>query len=160
MLFEDSAALLGLTAAFFGVFVTQRTGNPTFDGAASIVIGAILCGVAVLLAYESKGLLVGEGADPALVASIKKIIADDPGVARVLRVLTMHLGPTDVLLNLEVEFKPGLSGTELVATVERLEQCIRARHAEVRRIFIEASTLAGARRTAADELEARTRTHG
>jgi divalent metal cation (Fe/Co/Zn/Cd) transporter len=147
VLFEDTAALLGLLVAFAGVTLTHRTGDPTWDGAASIVIGVILCTVAALLARESKGLLVGESADPEELAAIKRIVCEDPAVVRVLRALTMHLGPEEVLLNLEVAFDRRLTGVDLVAAIERLESRVRERHPEVQRIFIEAGTLAAGRAT-------------
>jgi cation diffusion facilitator family transporter len=145
VLFEDTAALLGLLVAGTGVVLTHRTGNPTWDGSASIVIGVILCTVAGLLARESKGLLVGESADPEQIADVKRMVAAEPGVVRVLRALTMHLGPEDVLLTLEVAFDRGLSSAELADTIERIKSRVRRRHPEVRRIFIEAGMLTAAR---------------
>jgi hypothetical protein len=83
VLFEDSAALLGLIVAFFGVFLAHVFDNPYFDGAASIVIGIILALVAVLRAYETEGLLVGEGADPETIKNIRRQAESDPCVQRV-----------------------------------------------------------------------------
>jgi cation diffusion facilitator family transporter len=93
VLFEDSAALLGLLVAFLGVFLTQVTGNLYFDGLASIVIGLILGGTAIWLAYETKGLLIGESANVKVIADIRKIVAGYPLVEHVNEVLTMHMGP-------------------------------------------------------------------
>ncbi len=141
VLLEDSAALLGLLAAFLGVYLGQQLGNPLFDSVASIVIGLILAAVAVLLAYESKGLLIGEGADSDLVANIRRITEADATVAKVLRVLTMYIGPEQMLLTLDVQFHPGLATVDLEAAIDRLEATIRLHHPEITRIFIEADTV-------------------
>ena len=141
VLFEDSAALLGLVAALIGIFLAHRLQNPYFDGGASIVIGVILCAVAFLIGYESKGLLVGEGADPQTLRSVKALAEADPAIKSVDRPLTMHFGPHTVLLTMNVEFRSGLSGTERDSAVQRLEKTIRDRHKDIKHIFIEASGL-------------------
>jgi cation diffusion facilitator family transporter len=136
--FEDSAALLGLLTAFAGVWLGHRLGNPYYDGAASIGIGLILCAVALALVYESRGLLIGESADPAVTQTVRRIAAEDPAVAVVRTPLTMHLGPDEILLNLEVEFRTQSSAEEHMRAVMRIEAAIRAAHPAVKRIFIEA----------------------
>jgi cation diffusion facilitator family transporter len=146
VLFEDAAALAGLLVAFLGVFLGHRLANPSLDGVASLVIGVILAGVAVLLAWESKGLLVGESADLDTVRRIRRLVEADPAVAAAGPPLTMHLGPDQVLLTLEVEFRANLPPGQVPAAIQRLEQAIRARHPAVQRIFIEAT---GLRRQAA-----------
>jgi cation diffusion facilitator family transporter len=143
VLFEDTAALLGLLVAFLGVFLGQRFHNPYFDGAASVVIGVILGTVAVLLAYETKGLLIGEAVEPATLASIRTLAEDDPAVARVVRPLTMHFGPTEVLLALELVFEKGQSAADAAAAVDRIDRAIRTAHPQIRHIFIEAQSLRG-----------------
>ena len=77
--------------------------------------------MAITLARESRGLLVGESADPSTVADIRDLSLADPDVVEVLRVLTMHLGPSDILLNLKVEFAPGLTAPQVAAAVDRVE---------------------------------------
>lgn len=146
ILLEDTAALIGLVVAFFGVLSGHLLGNVYLDGVASIVIGVILCGVALLLAAESKGLLIGEGADPATVANIRTITNEDPAVAKVLTLLTLHFGPQEILLNLEIEFVEDLETTELAIAVERLEASIREQHPEIKNIFIEAKSIAASRK--------------
>jgi cation diffusion facilitator family transporter len=141
VLFEDSAAILGLLVAFAGVYVGEHLGNPYFDGAASVVIGLILAAVAVFLAAESKGLLIGEAVDPAILASVRQIAEDDPRVRRALRLLTMHLSPREVLLTLELEFEHGPSAADAAAAVDRIDRAIRSRHPEIKHIFIEAQSL-------------------
>ena len=146
ILFEDSAALVGLFVAFIGVFSGHLLGNVYLDGVAAIIICIILCGVALLLAAESKGLLIGEGADAETVASIRKITNEDPAVDEVVKVLTLHFGPQEILLNLEIEFVEDLETEELAIAVERLETSISDRHPEIQNIFIEAKSISARRK--------------
>jgi cation diffusion facilitator family transporter len=144
VLFEDTAALLGLAVAFLGIFLSHRLHMPVLDGAASVVIGFILVCAAGWLAYESKSLLVGEAADPELVAAIREIALADPEVIGLGVVLTMHLGPDDVLLNIEVQFTPGLPAEDIHTAVHRIEERITGPYPEVGRIFIEVEALRSA----------------
>jgi cation diffusion facilitator family transporter len=144
VLFEDTAALLGLVVAFLGVFLSHRFEAPVLDGTASIVIGLILVTAAGWLAYESKSLLVGEAADPELVAAVREIVLADPAVTGLGAVLTMHLGPEDVLLNIEVQFTPGLPAEQIHTAVHRIEERITGPYPEVSRIFIEVESLRAA----------------
>jgi len=137
VLFEDSAAMLGLIAAALGIFLAHQFNNPYLDGVASIIIGLILASVALFIGYESKGLLVGEGADPETLQSIKALAERDPAIRAVERPLTMHFGPHTVLLTMRVRFRTGSSGTERESAVERLEKTIRANHEAIKHIFIE-----------------------
>ena len=141
VLFEDTAALLGLGVAFLGIFLGQLLNNPYLDGVASIVIGAILAVVAGFLAFESKGLLIGEGVDPKTLASIRSLAGDDPAVAEVRKSLTMHFSPNEVLLTLDIRFKKHLRAEGIAAAVNRLEKKIRDQHPEIKHIFIEAKSL-------------------
>jgi cation diffusion facilitator family transporter len=143
VLFEDTAALLGLVVAFFGVFLSHQLDAPVLDGAASIVIGGILVLAALWLAYESRSLLVGEAADPEVVATVREIALADPSVTGLGVVLTMHLGPDDVLLNIEVQFTPGLPAEDIHTAVHRIEARITDVYPEVSRIFIEVESLRG-----------------
>jgi len=144
VLFEDTAALLGLVVAFVGVFLSHQLQEPALDGAASIGIGAILVVAALWLAYESRSLLVGEAADPDMVAAIREIVLADPAVVGLGVVLTMHLGPEDVLLNIEVRFTEGLPAEDIHAAVHRIEDRINEPYPEVTRIFIEVDALRAA----------------
>jgi len=134
---EDTAALLGLVVAFVGVLLGHLLENPYLDGTASIVIGLILATVAVFLTYESRGLLLGESAEPAVVAGISALVLADGDVLEVARLLTMHMGPREVLLNLKLVFRPHLSVEDIAGVVDRLEARIRDRFPEVWRIYIE-----------------------
>jgi cation diffusion facilitator family transporter len=144
--FEDSAALAGLIVAFLGVFLGHRLNSPTADGIASIVIGLILAAVAIFLVRQSKGLLLGESADPAIVKDVHDLARAVPAVAEVRCPLTMHFGPDEVLLNLEIQFRPGLPPGEITQALNRLEHEIREKHPEFKRIFIEARALQGGQR--------------
>jgi cation diffusion facilitator family transporter len=141
VLFEDTAALLGLVVAFLGLFVGQQLGNPYFDGAASVAIGCLLCLTALLLARETKDLLMGESAHEEVVAGIRSLAVSHPAVERAARPLTMHMGAHDILVNLDVQFRPGLSAPEIERAVDELETAIRRHHPEVKRIFVEAESL-------------------
>ncbi|MEH2061183.1 MAG: cation diffusion facilitator family transporter [Nostoc sp.] len=147
ILFEDSAAILGLLVALIGIFFGHLFNNVYFDGIASIIIGIILAIVAVVLARESKGLLVGESAAPQTIANIRSLSKTEPGVKEVIRVLTMQLAPKEVLLNLELQFSHNLTGEEIALTVESLEASIRQKHPEIKQIFIEAKSLTAARKS-------------
>lgn len=142
VLFEDAAALAGLVVAFLGVYLGHRFNNPLFDGAASLVIGLILASVAVFLAYESRGLLLGESMEAESVQDIRDIVSRDEMIEEVYRLLSMHFGPEEVLLNIEVKFRQGLASDELSATVDRIEKSVTEKHPEVRNVFIEAESLA------------------
>jgi len=141
VLFEDSAALLGLVVAFVGVLLAHKLNNPYFDGIASIMIGIILAVVAVLLAYESKGLLVGEAVDPATLKNIRRIAESDPRVEKVKSALTMHFGPETVLLAMDLQFRKNLSAAEVENSIDVLEDKIRKQHEEVKHIFIESDSI-------------------
>jgi divalent metal cation (Fe/Co/Zn/Cd) transporter len=141
VLFEDTAALLGLAVAFAGVFLSHRLNAPVLDGAASVVIGVILIVAALWLAYESRSLLVGEAADPAMIADLRAIALADPAVTGLGAVLTRYLGPEEVLLNIEIRFTPGLVAEEIHAAVHRIEETIAVSYPEVSRTFIEVEAL-------------------
>ncbi len=136
--FEDLAALLGLAVAFLGIYFGHRTGNLYLDGVASVIIGVILAAVAFTLVYETRGLLIGESTSPEVVADIRRIVAADSSIDAARTPLTMHLAPFEILLNLEVIFKPNIPAAEQVAAVERIEKAIRQKYPAITRIFIEA----------------------
>ncbi len=138
VLFEDSAAMLGLVVAFTGIALTQYTGILYFDGMASVIIGFILVGTAAWLAYETKGLLIGESANHHVIKDIKTILQSSPHIEHVNEVLTMHMGPDYILANLSVDFKDSLSAGELEDTIANLDIAIKGQHPQVKRIFIEA----------------------
>ena len=138
---EDSAALVGLAIAFAGVWLSELTKNPVYDAIASISIGILLTVVATALVAKTKGLLVGESASPETRESIKAIVRADVAVSASEAPITLHLGPRDVLLALNIEFNDELSSDEIEAAVRRIEKNIKATHTEVKRIFIEAASM-------------------
>lgn len=140
---EDSAALLGLIVAFFGILIGHSTGSHYPDAYASIIIGLILAAVAVFLAYESKSLLVGETADSGIVEGIQELVMNYPAVDQMSRPLTMHFGPNDVLLNLDVRFKNDLESNSVADTIDELESQIRSKYPMIKRIFVEVDGLKG-----------------
>ncbi|MBW2452049.1 MAG: cation transporter [Deltaproteobacteria bacterium] len=140
VLFEDSAAMLGLLVAFFGVLLTHLTGNLFFDGAASILIGFILGGTAIWLAYETKGLLIGESADPRAVNAIRSLLEATPEIEHVNEVLTLHMGPEYILVNLSVDFADRLSALDIETCIKRLDLEIKSNNPIVKRVFIEAES--------------------
>lgn len=140
VLFEDSAALLGLGVAFLGVLLSDLTGVMEFDGAASIVIGIILGGTAAWLAYETKSLLIGESATKSVIDGIRKIVDTQPEVERVNEILTMHMGPDFILLNISVEFRDEETAPDLEQVIARMDREIKSAFPEVKRVFIEAES--------------------
>ena len=140
VLFEDSAALLGLVVAFIGIGLGQLTGNPYFDGGASVVIGLILATVASLLAWETKGLLIGEAADPEVQRRIREIISTHPGIKTLNELITMHMGPQNILVNVSVDFADELSSNAVEAAAADINRWIKQAVPDVRRVFIEAES--------------------
>ncbi len=143
VLFEDSAAVLGLLVALLGISLSDALGMPVLDGVASLGIGLILATTAALLAYECKGLLTGEAAHPEVVARVMGLLAIEPGIKAVNEVLTMHFGPTEVLLNVSLDFADELSANDVEDTVSRMEASIKNAVPEISRVFIEAQNRRG-----------------
>lgn len=141
VLFEDSAAMLGLTVAFVGIALTQYTGILYFDGAASVMIGLILLGTAIWLAYETKGLLIGESANRHVVRGIKALLQTSPHIEHINEVLTMHMGPDFILANISVDFKNDLTTGQLENTIAGLDRSIKEQYPQIKRIFIEAEKI-------------------
>lgn len=143
VLLEDSAAMLGLVIAFAGVAGSYFLNMPILDGIASVGIGLLLAAIAVILAIETKALLIGEAANPQVVAAIRRQAEDHAHVASTNEILTMHLGPDDILVNLSLDFRDGIPSGTVEATVTALEKQVKAAVPEVRRIFIEVQSAKG-----------------
>ncbi|MFE8070633.1 cation diffusion facilitator family transporter [Marinobacteraceae bacterium S3BR75-40.1] len=150
VLFEDSAATLGLLVAMIGIGLAQYTGQYWLDGAASVVIGLLLGGTAAWLAYETKGLLIGEAANKAVVEGIRELARELPDIEAVHEVLTMHMGPEFVLVNISVKFQPDASVEQVEREIAALDARIKERFPLVKRVFVEAE----ARGQAASEIKA------
>ncbi len=141
VLFEDSAALLGIVVAFVGILLGQLTGALWLDGAASVVIGLILAGTAWVLAIETKDLLIGESARPEVVQGIRAMAQETGGIVNVNEILTLHMGPEFILVNLSVDFRDGLTAAEVEKAAVRLTARIKREWPRVKKVFIEAEDL-------------------
>ncbi len=128
------------------VIYAALLGIPELDGFASIAIGLLLAATAFVLAVETKGLLIGEAVDPEMRESTRRQLIRMPEIDRVNEILTVHLGPRDVLLNISVEFANRLTANDIEETIERVEQNLKRRHEEITRIFIEAQSRLAYRR--------------
>jgi cation diffusion facilitator family transporter len=138
VLLEDSAAVVGLTVALAAVGISAATGNVIWDAIGSLVIGALLCGVGVVLAYETHGLLIGESATPEARARALDIVRSTPGVDAVTQMLTMHLGPDTVVLALKVRFRRDATIEDVERTTDAIEERVRVEMPEMKKIFVEA----------------------
>ncbi|MEP9361281.1 cation diffusion facilitator family transporter [Sphingomonas sp. KR3-1] len=136
VLFEDSAALAGLIVAAGGVWASHHWGDPRIDGWASIVIGAILAGVAMLLARESKGLLIGERANPEMISAIRTLLEAEPCITHVNHVRTIHTAPDKVFVAVSADFSDTLPMGEAESLIERLEHRLKAQEPKLSSIYI------------------------
>jgi cation diffusion facilitator family transporter len=137
VLFEDSVAVLGLAVAAAGLLLAEWTGAPEWDAVASMVIGVLLGATAWILAVETKGLLVGESAGREVRSAIRAVAMAVPGVETVDRLLTMHLGPDEILVNMDLVVESGLTEVDSEEVVRRVEKEIRRLVPEATRVFIE-----------------------
>lgn len=140
VLVEDTAALLGIAFAFVGVWGSTTWGLPWADGAASILIGVLLCAVAALLVNESRKLLVGEGVERATLARLRTMVEEDAAVERIGSILSMYLGPDEILAVIEVRFR-STESTDIRETVERIKAAIQREFPKIRRISFDTAAL-------------------
>ncbi len=140
VLFENSAALLGLLVAAIGTFLAVTFHQPMLDGVASVVIGMILGGTAVLLVRESKSLLIGERADLHLSRSILAMAAADPFIVSANGLFTVQLAPNQIVAALSLEFADDRTISQVEQQVIALEQHVRAAHPEVVLLFVKPQT--------------------
>ncbi len=146
VILEDTAALVGLLVAMLGVFLSHYLGEPIYDGIASVVIGVLLTIIALLLAYESKALLIGESAEPLIRQSIYELAMKDPAISRMYDPVTLHFGPEVVLLALDAEFEDDLTADEIENSIIRIEKAIREEHPIIKQIYIEAKAVSTRKR--------------
>src|SRR5437867_146089 len=143
VLFEDSAALLGIVIAAGGLLLTDyqvgRSAGSYWDGIASIMIGVVLAVVAFVPARSSRGLLLGEAASLKTVEAIKRAMESHPNVERVVELLTMHLAPKQILINAHIKLRQGLVTDEIEHTIEEVEERIKQAEPKVEMIFLEAA---------------------
>ena len=140
VLFEDSAAILGLVVAFVGVLLSETTGILIFDGIASIIIGLILIGTSIWLAYETKGLLIGESASQSVRQGIRNSLRGRAHIDHVNEILTMHMGPDFILANISVDFDNAISAQQVESDIAAITRSIKQAYPQIKRIFIEAES--------------------
>jgi len=138
VLFEDGAAMAGLIVAMVGIWIADTTGMYQFDGIASVVIGLILAGTAIWLAIETKSLLIGEAAQPEIVAGIREIINDFDMIDQVNEVRTVHMGPEYILATISADFKDETRAGDLERANAEMDRRIKAAFPKVKHTFIEA----------------------
>jgi len=136
ILLEDSGALTGLIQAALGLGLSLVTGNPLWDGLASVLIGLVLGGLALVLLYEAKGLLIGESADPKLVEAIRATAAGHAGVVRVHEVLTLHSAPTLVTVIISADFEDTMSARDVERIVLAIETQVSTQFPIVARVYV------------------------
>ncbi|MFT7623167.1 MAG: cation diffusion facilitator family transporter [Myxococcota bacterium] len=140
VLFEDSAAVAGLAIALIGVALTSATGNPIYDGIATLLIGVILTVVAWFLGFMTYHLLIGQSANKRDTAAIKAAIEGVEGVEQMLELKTLHMGEKYILVNVGVVFRQGMTTLELESCIDRIEQDVKTAVPSAQRIFIEADS--------------------
>ena len=155
VLFEDTAAMLGLIVAFVGIFCAQYFAIPELDGIASILIGVILACTAIILARETMGLLIGEAAAPEIVEHITEIVESNPAVDALNEIRTLHRGPNDVLLAISVDYRNDISAGDVENTNYAMELAIKEKYPVVKRLFIEVQSAEHHREEVAKAKEAR-----
>ena len=138
VLAEDSAPLVGLLIAAAGIYASHRFDMPELDGAASVLIGMLLCAVAVLLVRESRGLLIGEGIRPETARAIREIAQAQPNVEGVGHVLSMYMGPDEVLAVIDLDFEPNSSTDDAAQAIATIENEVRARYPMIKRLYVDA----------------------
>ncbi|MEE4454633.1 cation diffusion facilitator family transporter [Novosphingobium resinovorum] len=136
VLFEDSAALVGLVIAALGIWASGHFADPRLDGAASVVIGLVLAGVAILLARESKGLLIGEAADPDLIAGLRAVMERNADIIGVNHIRTVHTGPDSVFVAASVDFADDLPMGKAQTLIEALETQMKALSPKIASVYI------------------------
>ena len=136
VLLENGGAMVGIIAAAVGLAISQYTGDPRFDGAASIIIGLILALIAFFLAYESKALLIGEAADPEVINALRQLVEVRRGVTAVGEIRTVHSAPDQITAMLSVDFDDGISARDVEQLVCEIEQDAADRLPIVHRLYI------------------------
>jgi cation diffusion facilitator family transporter len=145
VVFEDTAALTGIVVAIVGIVLAKVLDDARWDSGAAVIIGLLLCGVAFALAREVKDLLIGESAKPETRQAIEEAVRSVPEVEGIRDLLTMHVGPDEILVNLDVCFKDGLDTDGVEEAIVRVENAIREKAPNVGKIFVEPAQPGGPR---------------
>jgi cation diffusion facilitator family transporter len=148
---EDSIAVLGVLVALAGTILHQITGSNVYDAASSIVIGVLLGIVAFLLGRDTKELLIGEAADPAVRVAVVRVLGGEPGIVRLQEVLTMQLGPSNVLVAARVQFGEELTSRDIEELCTRAEEEMRRRVPTITQVFLDPSRVTASADAAARE---------
>ena len=138
---EDSAAEAGLLFAFLGTLLGHVLGNPLFDGVASVLIGCLLAFVSIVLLRETKGLLIGEGLNLEELQRVEAVVEADPNVVECGRILSLYLGPHDLLLTIDVTFDETAGRDSIDRSIDAIERGIVRELPQTTRIFIEPENL-------------------
>jgi cation diffusion facilitator family transporter len=141
VVFEDSAAVVGLAIAFVGILLSEVTGNPVFDGIASMFIGVLLMIVAFFLARESKDLLIGEGVEKSVLRRMRALVLDVPDVEAIGVLRTLYIGPNTLLVNLDVKFTTHIEAEAIDERIEEIESSLKKAYPEVKHVYIEVASL-------------------
>lgn len=136
VLLEDAAALIGLVIALIGVACATYLGMPQADGFASIGIGLLLVATAGFMANETRSLLTGEAASPAVIADVRRILEEDERVVEVMEVLSLHLGPREILVGVTIDFRDDLPGGEIERAADQLSRAIQEARPSITRLFL------------------------
>ena len=156
---EDTAAEIGLVFAFLGTLLGQLTGNPYYDGIASVLIGLLLAGVSIVLLRETKGLLIGEGLSVKELEQVEAIVEADPHITSCGRILSLYLGPHDLLLTIDVTFDQDATRDDIDESINSVERAIVRAFPQTTRIFIEPEELAVTQKAAHRIWRKRRQTH-
>ena len=134
---EDTVALLGLVLALAGIFLTQQTGNPMYDAGAALLIGVLLMGFAIALAWENKRLLLGESLSKEDEQELQKIVREHDGVESIVDLRSVFFGPNNALVTADVVFEDGLDTNELEATIEDIVAALKEANPSISKVYIE-----------------------
>jgi divalent metal cation (Fe/Co/Zn/Cd) transporter len=136
VLFEDVAAMVGLVVALVGLAAAHLLDMPILDGVASIVIGFVLITASILLARETMSLIVGEAAAPEVIADVERLILAEPSIEGVRDIISIHLGPRDIVMTAAVDFRDDVPAGEVERVVAKIAAAVRAAQPDVTRLFL------------------------
>jgi len=154
VLFEDFGALIGLAFALLGVLLSVATHDGVWDGAGTLAIGVLLVCIAMVLAVETKSLLLGEAAAPAVVAGIRAALVDGSLVTRVIHMRTLHLGPEELLVAAKIAVRPDATARDVAAAINAAEERVRTAYPVARAIYLEPDIYSAAEAAAGPDPEA------
>ncbi|QCS44080.1 cation diffusion facilitator family transporter [Natrinema versiforme] len=137
---EDTIALAGAGIALFGVYLSRTTGNPMYDAGSALLIGIMLMGFAIALAWENKRLILGESLSKSAEDELRRIVADADGVAELVDFRTVYFGAEELLVTADVAFDPGLDTASIDDRITEIERALQAHDDQVQKVYIEPET--------------------